>query len=264
MFLLIFVAPLCYFFVLSFWRVQAYKLEPALSLANYAKVFTGYAGTLGYTFGMAFAIALVVTVIAFVFAYVCRFKAGEHGMLLLFVALITLFGGYLTKIYVWKTILGHTGILNSALMSLGVIREPIAALLYNPGAVIITLTHYMLPLAILPIYGVLQAIEETHLESARDLGANCWQAFRDVVLPQSRLGLTVAFTLCFLFAAGDYVTPKLVGGPSASMFGVFIQMQFGLRFNAPLGAAMAFTVIIICVIIVTLVALLLHRALRAR
>jgi spermidine/putrescine transport system permease protein len=102
------------------------------------------------------------------------------------------------------------------------------------------------------------------LRGARDLGASRWRVFWDIILPQCQAGILVAFTLTFLFAAGDYVTPKLVGGPYTSMIGVFIQMQFGLRFNAPMGAAMAFSVIAICVVMVGLVALLVRRTFRAK
>ena len=244
--------------------MKSYQLVADLSLANYARVFEQYYDSLVFTFSIALIISATVTLIAFGFAFVARFKAGRYSTLLLFGVLITLFGGYLSKIYIWKTILGQSGILNSALIGLGFIETPLDAFLYNPAAVVITLTHYMLPLAILPIYGALRSIDDIPLHGARDLGASRWRVFWDIIVPQCQTGILVAFTLTFLFAAGDYVTPKLVGGPYTSMMGVFIQVQFGLRFDAPLGAAMAFSVIAICLIIVGLLALILRRFLRAR
>ena len=263
-FLLIFVAPLLYFFVISFWRVRSFRLIRDASLINYSKTLDKYFDSLLFTFEIALVIAVIVTVVAFGFAYVARFKAGRFGVALLFVVLITLFGGYLTKIYVWKTILGQTGIINSALMTIGVIDEPIAVLLYNPVAVVIAIGHYTLPLAILPIYGSLRAVEEMPLRAARDLGASRSRVIWDIVMPQCRVGILVAVTLSFLFAAGDFVTPLLIGGPYTSMIGKLIQFQFGFHINAPMGSAMAFTVIGICVAIVSLVALLLRQTLRAR
>ena len=263
-FTFIFLAPLLYFFVVSFWRKKGFDLIPDATLSNYIQVFEGYSRPLWFTFVIALLIAVLTTVLAFCFAYVVRFKAGRYGVPLLFVALITLFGGYLSKIYVWKTILGQTGILNSALILLGVIEEPIRAFLFNPVAVVITLVHFMLPLAVLPIYGSLRSIDDVPLRSARDLGASPLRVFWDIVLPQCRLGLMVAFTLTFLFAAGDWVTPKLVGGPYTSMIGTFIEFQYGSRFNQPLGSAMAFTVIAICLVIVGAVALAMRAALRPR
>lgn len=260
----LFLAPVSYFFMISFWRVRAYRLQADLTLEQYVRVLTDYADSLLYTFATAFAIGAAVTLLAFGFAYFCRFKAGRYGTALIFAALVTLFGGYLTKIYMWKTILGAQGILNTALMSLGIVDAPIQAFLFSPMAVIITLIHYTLPLSILPIYGALSGITDTPLEAARDLGATRRQVFRDIVLPRCRTGILSSFTLSFLFAAGDYVTPVLVGGPHTSMIGLFIQSQFGHRINAPLGAAMSFTVIVIAATIIGLVGLILWRLLRSR
>lgn len=263
-FLLLFVGPLAYFLVLSFWTSRAYRLVPAFTLDNYLEVFAEYSLPLAFTFVVALATSALVVALAFAFAYLCRFRAGRYGTALLFVALITLFGGYLTKIYVWKTILGSQGVLNSALMELGLIAEPIKAFLFNPFAVILTLTHYTLPFAVLPIYGALRAVDDVPLEAARDLGASNSRVFWQIVVPQCRLGIVSAFMLTFLFVAGDYVTPKLVGGPYTSMIGVFIQSQFGHRLNQPLGSAMAFSVIAICVVTIVVVSFALRRALRPK
>jgi spermidine/putrescine transport system permease protein len=263
-FLLCFVVPLSFFLVLSFFQITSYKLDTTVTLKNYADVWreAEYFRSLVYTFAVAIAVALFVTVLAFAFAYFVRFNAGKFATPLIFVALITLFGGYLTKIYVWKTILGSTGILNGALMAMGLIDEPIGFLIYSPWAVIITLGHYLMPLAVLPIYGSLRNVADTPLRGARDLGASRWRVFSEIILPQCRIGIVFAFALSFLFAAGDYVTPLLVGGPHTSMLGVLIQFQFGMRFNAPLGAAMAFTVIAVCIAVIWLFNRLLDRALR--
>ncbi|MCE2519047.1 MAG: ABC transporter permease [Alphaproteobacteria bacterium] len=263
-FVVLFLLPVSYFFVLSFWRVRAYQLRADLTLDQYVTVVTDYTQSIAYTFGIALAIAVVTTTVAFAYAYFCRFKAGRFGFVFLFVAIITLFGGYLTKIYMWKTILGSSGILNSAFMILDLIDSPITAFLFSPIAVIITLTHYTLPLAVLPIYGSLRGITDTPLQAARDLGASQTRVFFSIVLPQTRVGLITSFSLTFLFAAGDYVTPLLVGGPHTSMIGLFIQSQFGHRLNVPLGSAMSFSVVVCCLLVITVVALLINRVTRPR
>lgn len=261
-FAVLFLVPVSYFLLISFWRVRAYRLVPDFNLQQYVEVFAEYGGSLAYTFAMSLAIAVVTTIVAFAYAYFCRFRAGRFGVLFLFIALITLFGGYLTKIYMWKTILGSNGILNSAFEILGLIDQPITVFLFSPFAVLITLTHYTLPLAILPIYGALRGIGDVPLEAARDIGAAPRRVFLDIVLPQTRIGLVSSFSLTFLFAAGDYVTPLLVGGPHTAMIGLFIQSQFGHRLNAPLGAAMSFTVIVVCLATIALVAWGIFRATR--
>ena len=262
--LFIFVLPVAYFFLLSFWRIKFYQLQPDATLDQYRQVFASFSGPLFFTLGIALTIGLATTSIAFAFAYYCRFRAGRWGNALVFLALVTLFGGYLTKIYMWKTILGTGGILNSALLTAGIIKEPISAFLYNPGAVIITLIHYTLPLAVLPIFGALRGITDIPLEAARDLGASRARTFRDIVLPQAKMGILSAFSLSFIFSAGDYVTPLIVGGPNTSMIGLFIQNQFGARLNSPLGSAMSFVVIGCCILVILAVAALLHTLTKVR
>lgn len=263
-FIAVFCLPISYFFVVSFWRVRSFRLRPDATLDQYRAVFEQYSGPLFNTILVAFLIGATTTLLAFAFAYFCRFKAGRWGNLLIFLALVTLFGGYLTKIYMWRTILGSGGILNSALMQFGFISEPIEALLYNTRAVVIALVHYTLPLSILPIYGALRAIDDVPLEAARDLGASRMRSFLDIVLPQARLGIISAFSLSFIFAAGDYVTPLLVGGPNTSMFGLFIQNQFGARLNSPLGSAMSFVMIASCLVVIGIVAAAIRAATRSR
>jgi spermidine/putrescine transport system permease protein len=245
-FLLFFVGPFTYFGVMSFWSVSAYRLTAGFAFDNYLDVYNEYAYSLGFTFAIALVIAIVSTSIAFGFAYLIRFRAGRLGPLLLFVTLITMFGGYLVKIYAWRTILGSTGILNTGLMSLGLIDEPLPWLLYNPGAVVTTLTHFLLPFAVLPIYGSLRAINDSQIAAARDLGAGSSRALVDIVLPQCELGLVVAFMLTFFIAAGDYITPRLVGGPSTAMIGNFVENQFITALNAPQSSALAIAILLVC------------------
>ena len=164
--------------------------------------------------------------------------------------MFTLFGGYLVKIYAWKTILGKQGIVNSLLVSLDIVDEPLTVFIFNPGAVGITLVHFLLPLAVLPIYGSLRGVSEISLEAARDLGASSWRVFADIVVPQCRTGLLASFAFTFLISAGDYVTPRLLGGPDTAMIGSFIESAFGLRLDWPLGSAMSYTILVICLFMV--------------
>ena len=249
---MLFVLPVVYFFAMSFWQVRSYRIRSDATVEQYVAVFTEYQFALGYTLLVAVCISLITSTIAFAFAYFCRFKAGRFALIFLIIALVTLFGGYLTKIYMWKTILGSKGILNSALIYLGIIETPIEAFLFSPIAVVITLTHYTLPLALLPIYGSLHGMSDVPMQAARDLGAKPLRVFYDIVLPQTRVGLLTAVSLTFIFAAGDYVTPLLVGGPNTSMIGLFIQSQFGVRYNPPLGSAMSFSIMFCGAIIIGL------------
>jgi spermidine/putrescine transport system permease protein len=254
-FLGLFAAPLAFFFVMSFWSKRALRTVPDFTFSNYVETWAKYTGVIAATLGIAFATAVVTTIVAFAFAYLIRFKAGRLGLPLLFVTLLTLFGGYLVKIYAWKSILGTGGILNSALLLLGVVAEPLPIFIYNPGAVVVALTYFLLPLAVLPIYGSMRAIEDETIEAARDVGARPYQAFRDIIFPLARPGTLAAFTLAFLVAAGDYVTPRFLGGPYTAMIGDFIEQQFSLRFNWPMGSAMAFSMLAASMVVVLSVAM---------
>jgi len=254
----LFVAPVLFFFVVSFWRKAGMRFVPDFTFENYVETWEKYADVIVITLGIALATAILTTTIAFAFAYLIRFKAGRLGPPLLFITLTTLFGGYLVKIYAWKSILGTVGILNSALLALGIVDEPLTIFIYNPAAVIVTLTYFLLPLAVLPIYGSLRAIDDETIEAARDVGARPRHAFRDIVFPLARPGTVAAFTLSFLVAAGDYVTPRFVGGPYTAMIGDFIEQQFSLRFNWPMGSAMSFSVLGASLLVVLLITALLH------
>lgn len=236
-------------------------MRPDFTLKNYVATWTDYYDAMASTLLIALAIGLLTTLLALAFAYAIRFKCGRLEMPLLFLALITLFGGYLVKIYAWKSILGRDGILNQFLLWTGLIDEPLDALLYSVNGVIITLTYFLLPFAILPIYGNLRAIRPATIEAARDLGAGRGAVLRDIVIPQCEKGIVIAFTFAFLITAGDYVTPRFVGG-GAAMMGHFIELQFSLGFNWPMGSAMAFTVMAVSLALVMILRGLLRRSLQ--
>jgi spermidine/putrescine transport system permease protein len=254
----LFVAATVYFFILSFWSVKSFRVVADFTLKNYVKTFTTYLGSAEITFLIAFAIALAATVLGFYYAWLVRFRAGSWAPALLFIALITLFGGYLMKIYAWKTMLGESGAINSALMTVGLIDRPISVLLYSPVAVVITLTHFLLPFAILPIFASLRGITDAEIDSARDLGAGNGKVLKDIVIPRARPGIMAGFSLCFLISVGDYLTPQLVGGKMA-MFGQLIAPQFGSFFYWPLGSAMSFSILAASLVFLALVYAVLAR-----
>ena len=238
--ILLFAAPIAYFFLISFWSVKARIMRPDFTGKNYVAAMTEYGDVLFHTLLIGLAIAFVTTILAYAFAFAIRFRAGPFGNALLLLTLITLFGGYLVKIYAWKSILGRDGIINGVLAWLGLIDEPLTFFIYSANGVVITLAYFLLPFAVLPIYGNMRSIPDSLIEAARDLGAGAFRASRDVVLPLCERGIAAAFLLSFLISVGDYVTPRYVGG-GTSMMGHFIETQFSFGFNWPMGSAMAFT-----------------------
>ncbi|MBL8582156.1 MAG: ABC transporter permease [Rhizobiaceae bacterium] len=248
-FVVLFIAPMAFFVVLSFWQVDYFVLTPAATLANYRDVFVNYWHVMAFTVALATATAVVTTLAGFVFSFLARFRAGKWAQALLFIVLITLFGGYLMKIYAWKTILGNEGVLNTALIAMGFISTPITTLLYSPQAVVITLVHFSLPFAVLPIYASMRGVTDIEVEAARDLGAGRWATLATVIVPRCQAGIVAGFSFVFLITAGDYVTPLLVGGKQ-TMIGNLIAPQFGAQFNWPLGAAMSLVMLLVAVAVI--------------
>jgi len=238
----LFIAPTLYFLLVSFWRFESYELIREFNLDNYREVAADYLRLGIYTLVIAGIISLLAVTLGFVYAYVARFNAGRFGSVMLFVALISLFGGYLMKVYAWRTILGMEGIINNALLASGIVTEPVTWLLYNPPSVVLTLTNFLFPFAMLPIFASMQSIQDSELESARDLGAPWTAILFDHVVPRCKTGIITGFALCFLISCGDWVTPVLVGG-RMTMLGNLIAAQFGEFLNWPLGAAMSFSLL---------------------
>ncbi len=241
-FLAVFVTPMAFYFALSFWKMSFYHVIKDVSLKNYVITLSSYENVLAYTLWLALITATVVTVAAFSLCCFLRFSAGRWANPFLLVVILTMFSGYLMKIYAWKIILGNNGLINSALISLGLIHEPLTYLIYTPGTVVVTLANFLLPMAVLPIYASLNAIPMSEIESGSDLGAKFPRLLIDIIVPRCRTGIMGAFALSFLLTVGDYVTPSLVGGRS-TLFGNLIAAQFSEAFDPPLGAAMSFTVL---------------------
>ena len=260
----LFIGPMIYFLIVSFFKVSLFKIVPVPGVSNYVKVLSSYGVPILFTMAISFMIATLTTALAFVVAHLIWTRGRRFSAFLLAATLLTLFGGYLVKIYAWRTILGRDGIVNNTLVGLGIVDAPIEALLYSPFAVVLVLVSYLLPFAILPLYGALRSIELRSIEAARDLGASPWGAVRDAVLPRCVPALVTAFALCFLVTAGDYVTPRMVGGTQTMMMGNFIESQFGLRMNVPLGAAMTYLTILCSVAVIATVWVALKTVLRPK
>jgi spermidine/putrescine transport system permease protein len=243
-----FAVPMLGLFVLSFWRAQGFDIIPSFTLENYTKIAVSplYRALAVRTVVIGLVTAIIVVPAAFALAYVMRFVLVRRAQLILQLALVSMFSGYLVRIYAWRTILGKQGLLNSTLEWLGVIARPLEFLIYSNLATVITLSGLLLPLAVLPIYSAMANISREYLEAARDLGSTGGHVVRTILVPMALPGIRAAFAFTFLLAAGDFVTPSLVGGTQGVMIGNVIAEQFrGIGSDWPLGAALAVVTMII-------------------
>jgi spermidine/putrescine transport system permease protein len=192
--------------------------------------------------------SLATVLLAYPVAYYITFRAGERRGLWLILVTLPFWTSYLLRVFAWKTILGYNGILNSAFVALHIPGAPFESLLYNPGAVVVTLAHAYAAFAILPIFVSLSAIDTRLNEAGLDLGARPRTVFRRIILPLSFPGIAAAFILVFVPTLGDYATPLLVGGNSSLMVGNLIEDQFTSLDDWPGGSAMAVSLIVILTI----------------
>ena len=240
---LFFVAPLLLMAAISFRAdLSGELLRPwPPTFAQYAELLRvgAYWRLLGLSALVALAIALSATLLAYPIAYYLVFRAGRRAGLYLVLLLVPFWTSYLLRVMAWKLMLGSGGVINSFLMYAGLIREPLTALLYNRGAVVLTLIYVWIPFAALPILAALQRIELSLFEAAEDLGAPPWRRFWRVTFPLSLPGVLAAFFMVFIPTVGEYVTPLLVGGSRGSLYGNIIQDFFTKAANWPLGSAMS-------------------------
>jgi spermidine/putrescine transport system permease protein len=242
---LLFVAPIFVFFIYSFWYLRGWEIVREWTLKNYVEVMTNptYLILMTRSIVIGLTTACVTVILSYPVAYAMAFRMKEGRELILLLMVLSLFSSYLVRVYAWKTILGNTGVINSLLLGLGLVQEPVSWLIYSNFAVIVTLVSVFFPITILPIYSALINIQPGLLEAARDLGAGAALAFYKITLPLSLPGVVAGFIFTFILTAGDYVTPALLGGSNGQLVGNSIVSQFGTLSNWPLGSAITFFVI---------------------
>ena len=244
---LLLAAPITMMFLLSFWTQDYLILDKTFTLNNYIEAATQPVYQLLFTRSLLISLTATffTVLLAFPMAYFISFHGGNRKALWLFLITIPFWTSYLIRMFLWKVILGYNGVLNSLLLWLDIITEPVTFLLYNANAVVIALTHGWAPFAILPIFVSLEKIDRSLLEASKDLGDNSVQQFFRVILPLSAPGVIGASLIIFIPTVGDYITPKLVGGTDGLMIANMIQVQFSKANNAPLAAALSMSSLMI-------------------
>jgi len=238
--LLALAAPLALLAAYSLKTQAGTGFAAGWTLAQYAQVLgrASYRVIFWRSLAISGLVTLVTVALAYPMAYFVAFHA-RHKFVWLLALTIPFWTSYLLRVFAWKVILGFNGVINSGLMRLHLIDQPVAALLYNPFAVVVTLAHAWAAFAILPIYVSLEKIDRSLLEAASDLGDSRLRRFLRITLPLSMPGVIGAAILIFVPTTGDYVTPALVGGPAGTMIANLIEVQFNQVGNWPLGAALA-------------------------
>lgn len=259
--LLLLALPLGAIVLFSFWTQDFMTVDTTFTTKNYQEIWNSpiYGLLLRRSLMVSGIVTMVTVLLAYPVAYFISFHVKpSKKSLWLFLITIPFWTSYLIRVFLWKVILGYNGVINSGLLELGVINEPLTFILYNVNAVIITLAHAFAPFAILPIFVVLEKIDRSLLEASQDLGESKFSTFLRVTLPLSMPGVVGAVLIVFIPTIGDYVTPELMGGAGGKLIANMIQTQFLQLNNAPLGAALAI-VAMVCVTAISLFFVFLNR-----
>ncbi len=245
--LLLLAAPLVMVVTFSFWTQNYLELDTILTLDNYREAWSKpiYRTLLLRSLKISLIVTVVTVTLAFPIAYYLSFHVKHRKALWLFLITVPFWTSYLLRVFLWKVILGYNGVLNTALTGMGIIDQPLTFLLYNANAVVLTLAHAWAPFAILPIFVALEKIDRSLLEAAEDLGDGPVRRFFRITLPLAMPGVVASTLIVLIPTIGDFITPKLVGGTDGLMIANMIQIQFGKANNAPLGAALAISSMLI-------------------
>lgn len=251
--------------VMSFWTAEGFGFNTTLTMHNYQQYFERpiYSALLSRSLWISSMVTVFTVLLCYPMAYYVAFHVHRNKMLWIVVMTLPFWTSYLLRVFAWKIVLGYEGVINSALMNVGLIEAPLEFLLYSQQAVIITLAHAWAAFAILPLYVSLEKIDRSLLEAATDLGDGPVRRFFRITLPLSLPGVISASLLVFIPTTGDYITPALLGGPDGAMIGNLIQKQFGPINNWPMGAALSI-ILMLCIAAISLAFILLTLLVRKR
>ena len=213
---------------------------PGAGLSNYTRFFEqeAYVRVLTNTFWIAGLTTVASLLIGFPFAYLMTIVPGRIAGLLLIAVLLPFWSSALVRTFAWQVILRDTGIINTVLVDLGAVSEPLPLIRTTTG-VIIGMSHILLPFMVLPIWAVLRRIDPEYSRAAANLGASPATAFRRIVLPLSLPGVLAGCLLVFVLALGFYITPALLGGPRDQMISQLIVDQVERQLDWGFAAAMS-------------------------
>ncbi|HET9181674.1 MAG TPA: ABC transporter permease [Candidatus Angelobacter sp.] len=189
----------------------------------------------------SFVMAVVATVLCLLFAFPAALfiaRAPRHKNLYLQLVILPFWTSFLVRTYAWMFLLRDTGLINTALLKIGLIHAPLP-LLYNDGAVLLGLVYGYLPFMVLPIYATLERLDPSLPEAAADLGARPLTTVFTVLVPLSRPGIIAGAVLVFIPCLGAYLTPDLLGGGRTVMVGNLVENQFTNARDWPFGSAVS-------------------------
>jgi len=236
--------PLLYIIFISFMQrasdgslVYSFTLENYTRMGNplYLKVFID-------SIYLAFETTLITLVLGYPFAYCVSKISSKFRVFILILIIIPFWTNSLIRTYGWMISLQTDGLLNHALLFLGIIKNPFK-ILYTNGAVLIGMVYALFPFMVLPLYNSIEKLDKSYLEASKDLGASKWVAFYTVTLPLTMPGVVAGCILVFIPSIGLFFIPDLMGGSRTMLIGNLIRNQFLQSRDWPFGGALSIVMI---------------------
>ena len=236
-----FLVPFAYMAAISLWTRQGREIVATWTLDNYiaffekAHLFKGLVVSLEIT--------AAVTVISVLLAYPLAWIIAERvpkkwQRMALILAILPFWTSYVVRSYSWLLVLSKNGVINQALVGIGLIAEPLE-ISSNRTATVIGFVHFFVMLLTLTIYSNLIQLSPNYRRAAADLGANAFQTFWYVILPLTLPGIMTGAFLTFVLCIGDYITPQILGGNNELVLPQIIMLQIGRRADFPMAAALS-------------------------
>ena len=262
--LLFFNIPLLIVLFISFMergRAGGIKQPPVYTLENYQQLFNAcssqfsgpncdpflYLGIFGHSIRIGLMVTFWCILLGYPLAYFISRQRPVWRDALMILVIIPFWTNFLVRTYALKQVLATEGLLNSMLMGLNIINQPLE-LLFNEFAVNVGLIYGYLPFAILPMYASIEKFDHSLMEAASDLGAPPWRAFLRVMLPMTLPGVFAALVLVFVPVVGAFITPDIMGGGKIEMIGTLINRQFGVSRNWPFGSALSLVLMLLVLV----------------
>lgn len=217
-----------------------------LNFASYLFISTDalYVETYLSSIKYALITTLICLAIGYPFAYFMARSPKHLQPMLLMLIMLPFWTSFLLRIYAWKTLLVNNGVINNALLSLGVIDAPLE-MMNTPFSLLVGMVYSYLPFMILPLYANLSKLDLRYLEAAADLGTSPFKTFWLITIPLSKAGIIAGSMLVFIPAVGEYVIPELLGGPNTLMIGRVLWDEFFSNNDWPMASAVAVVMILL-------------------
>jgi|TARA_B110000914_G_scaffold134806_1_gene117873 putative spermidine/putrescine transport system permease protein len=246
--LIVVFLPILWLSSLSF-----YNTAGALSMENYVRIFESdlYRRTFVVTFQISISVTVICVLLGYPLCYWLSKMTDRKAAILMVFVLVPFWTSVLVRTYAWLVLLQRNGIINSTLMSLDVIEEPLQ-LAHNLTGSIIGMVHIMLPFLILPLYATMRSIDTDLVRAAVGLGSSPRKAFWHVFFPMSLPGLSAGIVLVFILSLGFYVTPALLGGGRVQMLAQRIESTITIYSNWGASSALGVVLLLMALVMIWL------------